>query len=298
MKKRSAAAREPTDLTNYDPKEGLKNIVLAEAAEKHFAVAKDTRKLDKAIRAKLTAQADFVLWWDTQADKYSGRHSNPNRSVRVRAGRDGIPGSMVISRWRRLADPKNFEEFYEQSLFRYRKWIEMETLAHVGQNTGEAEWYTPKEYIAAAVSVMGNIDLDPASTVEANRVVKAAKIFTKKDDGLTQTWRGNVWMNPPYSQPLITEFCAKLAESVKIGDVSQAVVLVNNATETNWFRTLVDVASTICFPSGRVRFLNSKKETAAPLQGQAVLYLGDTDRRINSFCKHFSAFGFLAVIRR
>lgn len=30
--------------------------------------------------------------------------------------------------------------------------------------TGEIEWYTPRQYLEAVVEVMGNIDLDPASS--------------------------------------------------------------------------------------------------------------------------------------
>lgn len=62
--------------------------------------------------------------------------------------------------------------------------------AHVGQNSGENEWYTPDEWIDAARKVMGGIDLDPASTVEANRVIKAKAFFALDDDGLKQKWSG------------------------------------------------------------------------------------------------------------
>ena len=47
------------------------------------------------------------------------------------------------------------------------RWLEQLTgtndpvTAHVGQATGENEWYTPKEYIEAARTVLGNIELDP-----------------------------------------------------------------------------------------------------------------------------------------
>ncbi len=164
--------------------------------------------------------------------------------------------------------------------------------ASVSENAGDNEWYTPPEYIEAAVAVMGAIDLDPASTAAANEIVSAQAFYSAEDNGLEQDWRGRVWMNPPYDGKLIFPFCEKLAEAYAEGDVSEAIVLVNNGTETAWFQRLGEVASALGFPTRRVKFWHPEKESA-PLQGQAVIYLG---ANVEAFRREFVRFGMTAVL--
>lgn len=162
---------------------------------------------------------------------------------------------------------------------------------HVTHNSGENEWYTPSEYLEAARAVMGSLDLDPASCDEANKRVMAERIFTKETNGLNQDWRGNVWMNPPYAQPLIGEFSEKVAFEFEQGKIMQACVLVNNATDTVWFHRMMQTASAVCFPKGRIRFIDKfGSPSGAPLQGQAVLYFGKNTKQFKAV---FVNFGFV-----
>jgi len=158
--------------------------------------------------------------------------------------------------------------------------------AHVSNNSGENEWYTPAAIIEAARRVLGGFDLDPASSEIANRTVKAERFFTIEDDGLTQDWAGKIWCNPPYSQPLINEFCLKFAGAMSGG--STGIALVNNATETAWFQTLARSASAICFPASRIKFLDPDGNPGAPLQGQAIIYSG---AETGTFRAEFAGFG-------
>jgi ParB family chromosome partitioning protein len=159
---------------------------------------------------------------------------------------------------------------------------------HVANNSGNHEWYTPPEYINAAREVMGDIDLDPASSDIANKIVKATRYYTINNDGLKQDWHGHVWMNPPYASDSIYLFTEKLAKHYIQGDVQESIVLVNNATETAWFYQLVAVSAAIVFPRTRVKFQMPDGKTGAPLQGQAILYLG---KHPDKFLDVFFMFG-------
>jgi len=159
--------------------------------------------------------------------------------------------------------------------------------AHVQGNSEDSEWYTPIEFIELARAVMGEIDLDPASNETANTIVQAKKIYTIANDGLNQSWEGRIWMNPPYDTDLIWPFCDKLVREFFEGNVFEAIALVNNATETRWFQSIGQAASAVCFPLGRVKFWRPDKKSA-PLQGQAVLYLGANNKL---FCEVWRGMG-------
>ncbi len=145
----------------------------------------------------------------------------------------------------------------------------------VTRNTGNFEWYTPHHIIDLARDVLGGIDFDPASSEIANRTVQATRFFTAEDDGLQQEWPvGRIWMNPPYATRLIRQFVSRFCAEIERG--SSGIVLVNNATETEWFEELFEVYDVVCFPKGRLRFVPPDGLViGGALQGQAIFYFGE-----------------------
>lgn len=156
---------------------------------------------------------------------------------------------------------------------------------------GENEWYTPAEYIEMVRRVLGGIDLDPASCAEANETVGATHFYTKEDDGLTKRWCGRVWLNPPYSRELMPAFADKMRGSVASGDVTAALMVTHNNTDTGWFQRLAPSCSAICFPNRRIKFYRGD-DIAAPVNGQMFIYFGED---VSEFHREFSTIGFVVV---
>ena len=166
--------------------------------------------------------------------------------------------------------------------------------AHVGNNSGNSEWYTPQLYVDAARETMGGIDTDPCSCQAANGVVKAKVFYDEADNGLGREWNGSVFVNPPYGDGTVDAFAAKLLSEIAAGRTTQAVFLVNNCTETKWFQSLISSASAVCFPRGRISFWSLENKSKSPLQGQAVMYFGSQP---TSLVSAFSGIGFCTVIQ-
>ena len=163
------------------------------------------------------------------------------------------------------------------------------------QGTGNDEWYTPQDLIERARRVLGGFDMDPASNDMAQGKVAAAAYHTAETNGLAHEWNGTVWLNPPYSQPLIMQFIEKLVEEYQSGRCTGAVVLTHNYTDTRWFQTAAAAAKAICFTRGRVKFYSPSGAIAAPTQGQAFFYFGDD---VAEFAAEFDEVGFVVEVRR
>ena len=212
----------------------------------------------------------------------------PELRAAVVAGDIAVSAASTVAAW----EPEEQRELVE----RVEAGEKAATIikAHVAHNSGNNEWYTPLEFIDAARAAMGSIDTDPASCEAANKTVKARTFYDAEADGLAQEWSGNVWLNPPYAQPLIQNFAEELATRYAIGQVTAGILLTNNATETKWFQGAIMSASALCFPSGRIKFLDETgKPAKTPLQGQCFMYFGPD---VPSFAREFGHFGAIVTV--
>lgn len=240
----------------------------AEKLGAEYGVSDRTIKNDAAFAKAVDAIADSV-GEDARNEILSGQSELPRKDiVAIAAGK-----------------PEEVRSAYEKAT----------KAVHVSQNTGMPEWYTPPEYLDAARNVLGGFDTDPASSEIAQKRVQAKTFYTVDDDGLSKRWSGRVWMNPPYTAGLVDKFLSKLLSHLELSEVTDAIVLVNNATDTKWFQGACGAASCVCFPSGRIKFLDPEGNPGAPLQGQAIIYFGSD---AESFCREFASFGFCARIER
>lgn len=140
------------------------------------------------------------------------------------------------------------------------------------------EWFTPTDYLDAVRATLGAIDLDPASCEAAQAVVQAGEYYSKADDGLTRPWLGNVYLNPPYSMPLVQQFTEYAHGQYQAGNSAAIIILVNNCTDARWFQALAE-RYPMMFSRGRAKFWQTDQRTFATRQGQAIFYLGPDPER-------------------
>ena len=275
----------------------------AEALRVYIKAASDSLEAANAaaeIKLRAERKAGEML---AELNLRPGRKSidDTMSSMQPQALKDLGIDSYSSSRWQREARvaADDFEAYLRDCQKQGREVTQAGLLklangAHVSNNSGNSEWYTPKEYADAVHEVMGFIDTDPCSCEVANEVVRAETYYTAEQDGLQQEWHGCVYVNPPYGDGTVEEFAVKLMLELDDGRTTQAIFLVNNCTETRWFQTLICHAAAVCFPCGRISFWSPDRPSKTPLQGQAILYFGQNAKR---FKRVFSGIGFTSLVR-
>jgi ParB-like chromosome segregation protein Spo0J len=143
------------------------------------------------------------------------------------------------------------------------------------------ERYTPVGIVDAVRKVLKQIDLDPASSREANKIVKASTYFTRETNGLGRCWRGKVFLNPPFAT--WGEWLAKLETEMAAGRVKQAVII--GPPNIGAFRPLLLRGGLLFVPTERPKFYDPIEDRLVfPPFGSLVCYLGaERDRFVEVF---------------
>lgn len=108
------------------------------------------------------------------------------------------------------------------------------------------EWYTPR----CVFDVLGiEFDLDPCSPgADIVPWIPAKEHFTRLDNGLYKSWRGRVWLNPPYGRDTFV-WLSRLQQH------GNGIALVFARTDTEWFHQIAVQADSICFIRRRIQFI-------------------------------------------
>ncbi len=153
------------------------------------------------------------------------------------------------------------------------------------ESSSNHERYTPPELIAFVHKVLGQIDFDPASSHEANKIVKAKSIHTRESNGLEQQWDGRVFLNPPFDN--WPAWVSKLESEIEAKRVKQAIMI--GPANISAFRPLLQRGGLLCVPDERPKYLDPfSGKLIDPPFGSLICYVGN---RYDRFAKAFAPLG-------
>jgi hypothetical protein len=104
------------------------------------------------------------------------------------------------------------------------------------------ERYTPK-WIFDTLNL--EFDLDPCSPVGGIKDAPIKYYYTAENDGLSKEWFGNVWVNPPFSNP--RPFMERLAQH------GNGIGLVR-ISQSQWAKDLWNLADGVILNDKRLKF--------------------------------------------
>lgn len=146
----------------------------------------------------------------------------------------------------------------------------MSTYLSAATSSASDEWFTPPWLVAQLAAEFGPFDLDPA----AGAAFCAPVFYTIDDDGLSQPWKGRVWLNPPYSA--VGKWMAKATTEVAENRAELVVCLVPARVDARWYRAAASMASMVRILPQRVKFGGCTDSAPFP---SAVLVLGSDGKR-------------------
>lgn len=120
------------------------------------------------------------------------------------------------------------------------------------------EWSTP-DWLFNDLNTKYHFDLDVCATPEN---AKCKHYYTKAQDGLSQKWFGNCWMNPPYGRQ-IGVWIKTAYQKIVGGECDLVCMLLPARTDTAWWHDYC-MKGEITFIRGRLKFSNAKGNAPFP----------------------------------
>jgi hypothetical protein len=111
---------------------------------------------------------------------------------------------------------------------------------------------------------LGLFDLDPCAAWPRPWPC-AVRNIPEEQDGLSATWSGSIWLNPPFNRYEVGKWIERLAHH---GD---GVALLHARTEAGWFRPIWESAWSILFLADRIKFCRPDGSEQPANSGAPVL---------------------------
>jgi len=168
-------------------------------------------------------------------------------------------------------------------------------VTHKNREEGSDEYASPPSLWRPLSRAVGGFDLDPASGAESTPI--APTRYTAEDDGLSQAWTGDVWLNPPFGDSPSTgpskreRWLQKARQEAHRDAVRSVTVLLPVDTSTQWFHTHVVEAPVLCLMGpGRMEFEAEKPEdTGNTSFATCVAVYGDPPEELVKSLEEFGA---------
>ena len=185
--------------------------------------------------------------------------------------------------------------------------------ANPRHSSAKENWGTPSWIAEASRMVLGGIDLDPASSADANKIIEARHYFTKGDDGLSRIWRIDqdtvgllsVFLNPPggktdNGKSKVKLWWAKMLSQIEGPYFGHGLFLsfsieAAQVTQIGCAKSLLGFPT--CFFSRRVDYVDpiTQKPVKGNTHSSCITYVPGWKDDTQRFCEVFGKFGVVVL---
>ena len=248
----------------------IKNM--ADAAVEFYKAQDDhqTSQQAKEVSMRSARQAGVILLPPGQGGQTEREQGNRNSSSGLtnyqQVTEDAGISRATADNWQKLARVPidKFEAYFAEAEYMNWEYSVASLLKFAGlwySRSDTKEWETP-QWLFDLLNKEFGFTLDVCALPENT---KCPRYFTPEDNGLTQSWDGVCWMNPPYGIT-IKDWMGKAKQETLTG--STVVCLVPARPDTNWWWDNC-IEAEVRFIKGRLQWPDS--DTAAPFPSAVIV---------------------------